>query len=85
MQLAGSCGPENRSADDLLLNGFAPEWIGTETAAARRQLFSAQALWPILQIEDDQLLRTTQEALSHGAHRVGYFAYGQAELPSLDF
>lgn len=69
------------SPSELLQSGFVPQRVGEETARAHSELRSGQQLWPILQIEDDQLTETTRLALEGGANAVGYFMFGQADLP----
>ena len=83
--------PAQHSPRELLLHGFAPERIGAEVAASAGFLASPGAsdralsyqLWPILQIEDDRIAETAGFALANGAEGIGYFAYGQAEVPAL--
>ena len=83
--------PSQHSPHALLQHGFAPERIGTEVAACAGQLTSLNTsgrttprqLWPILQIEDDRIAETADYALTNGAQAIGYFAYGQAEVPAL--
>ena len=62
--------------------GFAPDWIGLEVAQARRD-YPAQQLWPILQIEDEQLPEAVSHARENGADAVGLFMWGQADVPQL--
>lgn len=68
------------SPDELLQTGFPPERISEEVSRAYDCLRSGQQLWPILQIEDQQLTQTTAHALDNGADAVGYFMFGQGDL-----
>ena len=72
-----------QDSDALLTAGFAPERIGEEIAAAKMGLRAGQALLPILQIEDRQIMRSVCSALEAGADGFGYFMYGQAPLEAL--
>jgi len=72
--------PEQSSAN-LLENGFQPARIGEEVSRAHAALHPEQKLWPILQIEDSDLSESTRFAFESGADSVGYFMFGQADLP----
>lgn len=69
------------SPDALLETGFSPDRIGVEVSRARASLLPEQKLWPILQIEDPALSESTRFAFDGGADSVGYFMFGQADLP----
>ena len=84
-----TCDPDyafqvEKTPDELLQSGFAPEWVASEIAHAHRQRSPGQQLWPILQLDDDQALTTTRLALQSGADAAGFFAYGHAEIPHFD-
>ncbi len=65
-----------KTPEELLVHGFAPDRIGAEVAAVSRALNGRLA--PILQIEDDLLQASADSALAAGAEGVGYFAYSLA-------
>lgn len=65
-----------KTPEELLVHGFAPDRIGAEVAAVSRALNGRLA--PILQIEDDSLQASADSALAAGAEGVGYFAYSLA-------
>lgn len=56
--------------------GFAPDAVGLETARARMMVGDAE-LWPILQLQDDQLARSEAEAMAAGADGVAFFAWNE--------
>lgn len=68
-------------AETLRTTGFSPEYVGEEVALSRKNLLPGRQLWPIIQIEDAQLSETTRIAAESGADAVGYFMFGQADLP----
>ena len=65
-----------KTPEELLVHGFAPDRIGEEIAAASRMLKGRLA--PILQIEDDLLQASADSALAAEAEGIGYFAYSLA-------
>lgn len=73
--------PAGADSEALLSRGFTPEAVGSRVAVSKKNLKQGQSLWPILQIEDERLCDTEGEACSGGADAVGYFMYGQSELP----
>lgn len=77
------CSYGMEDASDVLRNGFTTVSVGQRIACSKSVLRPGQALWPILQIEDVRLKETDLIAFQSGADAVGYFAYGQAQLPDM--
>lgn len=71
----------SRTADEILKSGFEPEQVFLSIKKARSLIRPHQFLWPILQLEDTSVKACTDHAFAAGADAVGYFAYGQGELP----
>lgn len=68
------------AAEYRIANGFSPEWIRREVSLAKSTSAPHQALWPVIQLEDELRESTRQHAFDGGADCVGYFMYGQEEL-----
>lgn len=73
------------SAEEIRLNGFAPEAIGFETLRAKQMYDKPVA--PIIQLEDEKLAQSIACAKEAGADAIGFFAYtreGLERLPDLN-
>ncbi len=86
--LEKACGvPMPREGSEAIFDrGFAPNIVGLETARARMVVGDA-ALWPILQLQDEDLAKSESAALLAGADGVAFFAWneqGTAWLNKLD-
>ncbi|MBE5783588.1 MAG: hypothetical protein E7329_09785 [Clostridiales bacterium] len=67
--------------DALLKEGFTPQEVGQEAAAAAAAAQPDQFIAPIIQLEDALCQETAQCTLAAGTGGVGYFAYQDGILP----
>lgn len=83
LQMTNAPFSTQRTSADLIQNGFPPEWVGMEVAQTVKEMYPNQQLWPIIQIEDEQVQTAAAHARQNGANAVGVFMWGQADVPHL--
>lgn len=64
------------TGEEIFEQGFAPNIVGLEVAKVRMAVEDA-ALWPILQLEDEDLAKSETAALAAGADGVAFFAWNE--------
>lgn len=62
--------------EEIFAQGFAPDVVGLEAAKVRAAVGDG-ALWPILQLEDEDLAKSEAAALAAGADGVAFFAWNE--------